>query len=227
MYEKNCVIFDMDGVLADTSSMHFKSWKRLSKKLNVEFTKEFFNNTFGQKSFKIIQKLLKDKFDTISTEKVKEWGELKEKYYRDLIKDKLKPLPGVIPLIKNLRKNNFKLAIGSSGPKENVDLLLDKLKIKRFFDAIITAEDVEIGKPNPEVFLLAAERLEIKQEKSLVIEDSPVGIEAARSARMKVIALTTTHDESELQKADLIKKDLRKLHIREINKLIDIPNEKD
>jgi len=226
MSNENCVIFDMDGVLADTSSMHFKSWKMLAKKLDVKFTKEFFNSTFGQKSAKIIKKLLKDKFDSINTEKIKEWGELKEMYYRDLIRDKLKPLPGVKTLIEILKKNNFKLAIGSSGPKENVDLLLEKLKIKHFFNAAITAEDVELGKPNPEVFLLAAKRLEIKQEKCLVIEDAPVGIEAAKKAGMKVIALTTTHNQSELQEANLIKKDLRKLHIREINKLLKATNEK-
>ncbi|MEJ2249966.1 MAG: HAD family phosphatase [Candidatus Lokiarchaeota archaeon] len=210
------MIFDMDGVLADTSSAHFKSWKMIAKKLGVDFSKQFFSKTFGQRNDSTIRKLVKG---NISSDKIEYWGKLKEKYYRDLIKDEIEPLPGVISLIKSLKNHKFKLAVGSSGPKENVDLLLDSLKIKDFFDIIVTAEDVKEGKPNPEVFLTVSKNIQIRPEKCIVIEDAPVGIEASKRAKMKTIALTSTHNKLELKGADLILNSLENLNVENIKNL--------
>jgi beta-phosphoglucomutase len=192
----------MDGILADTSSMHFKSWKMLAEKLDLKFTKEYFNETFGQKSSTIIRKMLNDL--SIADKQIEKWGALKEQYYRDLVKEKLEPLPGVKSLIQELNDIGFKLAVGSSGPKENVDLLLNTLNIKEFFDVIVTAEDVNQGKPHPEVFLRVSNKLRVEPKKCLVFEDAPVGITAAKRAGMKCIALSTTHNRSELIDADMI-----------------------
>ncbi len=212
-----CVIFDMDGVLADTGPIHFASWKKLAKKIGVEFTKEFFEKSFGQKSVPITRKLVGKNTEE---SKIKEWADLKEKYYREMVKDKIKPLPGVISLIKDLKKNNFKLAVGSSGPPENVDLLLNSLKIKKYFDFIITGDDVQKGKPDPEVFKKIKNYFQLISERCVVIEDAPVGIEAAKSAGMKTIALTTTHKKDELKNADLILEDLSKINFKDIKKII-------
>ena len=203
----------MDGVLADTGEIHFESWVKMAREINVEFTKEFFNETFGQQSPTITKKLVGDKFDE---KKIIELANRKEQYYRDLVKDKLKPLPGVLDLLTELKKYNFKLAVGSSGPPENVDLLLKTLKIKDLFDVIITAADVDKSKPHPDVFLKVSEKLNISPDKCIVIEDAPVGIEAARRAGMRSIALTTTHDYKELIDADLVVKDLSHISIDDI-----------
>ncbi|MHA1296188.1 MAG: HAD family hydrolase [Promethearchaeota archaeon] len=213
MYNEYCVIFDMDGVLADTGEIHFESWVKMASEINVEFTKKFFNETFGQQSPTITRKLVGDKFDE---KKIMELANRKEKYYRDLVKDKLKPLPGVLDLLTELKKYNFKLAVGSSGPPENVDLLLKTLKIKDLFDVIITSADVNKSKPHPDVFLKVSEKLNISPDKCIVIEDAPVGIEAARRAGMRSIALTTTHDYKELIDADLVVKDLSYISIDDI-----------
>jgi beta-phosphoglucomutase len=210
----------MDGVLADTSSMHFKSWKMLGEKLDFKFSKKLFNETFGQKSSAIIRKILND--PSINDQQIKKWGALKEQFYRDLIKENLEPLPGVISLIQELNDLGFKLAVGSSGPKENVDLLLKTLNIKDFFHVIATAEDVNQGKPHPEVFLKISNKLRIEPKKCLVFEDAPVGIVAAKRADMKCIALSTTHNRSELNDADMIFDNFENFKIKKIEELLKI-----
>lgn len=212
-----CVIFDMDGVLADTGPVHFQSWKKLADEIGVEFTKELFEKTFGQKSVPIIRRLVGE--DGVD-EQLQKWADLKEKYYREMVKDKIKPLEGVIPLIKDLKRHNCKLAVASSGPPENVELLVDSLKLREFFDELITAEDVKKGKPEPDAFLIAAQKLKVNPEDCVVIEDAPVGIEAAKRARMKRIALTTTHLREELQDANLILSDLSDITYEEIMELL-------
>jgi beta-phosphoglucomutase len=182
----------------------------------VDFTKEFFEKSFGQQSIPITRMLVGPEVDQVLVEK---WADLKEQYYREMVKDKLEPLPGAIELIKSLKKHDFKLAVGSSGPPENVDLLLTRLNIKQFFDVVITAENVKNGKPAPDVFLICAERLNIPPENCIVIEDAPVGIEAAKRAHMSSIALTTTHPKTELHNANLIAKDLSHIDINDIMKL--------
>ena len=219
MFENYCVIFDMDGVLADTGPIHYESWVKLAKQIGVKFSKRFFNLTFGQQSISITRELVGPK---IKQEVVEKWANLKERYYREMVKDKLKPLPGALVLIKELHERNFKLAIGSSGPPENVDLLLSTLSIKDYFDVIITAAEVKNGKPAPDVFLIAAEKLNIKVDNCLVIEDAPVGITAARKAGMKVIALRTTHCNVDLLDADMVVQDLSSVNINDILKLLDI-----
>ena len=221
-YSDYCVIFDMDGVLADTGPIHFESWVKMANEIDVKFTREFFEDTFGQQSVIITRKLLGDKVD--DKELVKR-ANLKKLYYREMVKDKLEPLPGAIELIKTLKDKRFKLAVGSSGPPENVELLLNTLKVKKYFDVIITAAEVSKSKPEPDVFLIAAEKVNVKAENCIVIEDAPVGIEAAKRAGMKSIAITTTHDEKELLIADLIVKDLSFVSIKDVIKLLKIEAE--
>lgn len=221
-YSDYCVIFDMDGVLADTGPIHFESWVKMANEIDVEFTREFFEDTFGQQSVIITRKLLGDEVD--DKELVKR-ANLKELYYREMVKDKLEPLPGAIELIKTLKDKQFKLAVGSSGPPENVELLLNSLKVKKYFDVIITAAEVSKSKPEPDVFLIAAKKVNVKPENCIVIEDAPVGIEAAKRADMKSIAITTTHDKNELSSADLIVKDLSFVSIKDIIKLLKIEAE--
>lgn len=214
-----CVIFDMDGVLSDTGSIHFESWNKMANEIGVEFTKEYFEQTFGEQSVPIVRKLVGPEPDQ---EFVVKWANKKEEYYREMVKDKLEPLPGAIELIRNLKKNNFKLAVGSSGPPENVELLLTALNVKEFFDTITTAAEVQKSKPAPDVFLISAENLNIKPENCVVIEDAPVGIIAAKRAGMKSIALSTTHRNEELSDADIVAQDLSYIQVEDILRLLSL-----
>ena len=207
----------MDGVLANTGPIHFKSWVKIAKEIGVKFTRDLFEQTFGQQSPTITRKLVGSEIDETL---ILQWSNLKESYYREMVKDKLEPLPGVINIINDLKSEGFKLAIGSSAPSENVELLLTTLKIKDFFDVIITAAEVKKGKPEPDVFLIVANFLNINPQNCVVIEDAPVGIQAANNAGMKSIALITTHNKEELFDANLIVKDLSFITISDIKKLL-------
>ncbi|MBD3197763.1 MAG: beta-phosphoglucomutase family hydrolase [Candidatus Lokiarchaeota archaeon] len=217
MYEYYCVIFDFDGVIADTGPIHYRSWKKLAEELNVEYDTEFFEETFGQQTVPIVKKMVSEE---ITNEKAQKLGKKKEQYYRDMLGDDIQPLPGVKVLIKALHKLHFKLAIGSSAPRKNIDLLLKSLDLNNFFDIIIAAEDIKNGKPAPDVFLTIAKDLKLNQKNCLVIEDAPVGIKAAKIADMKTIALTTTHEEEKLKDADMVLKDLSEIDYNEIIKLL-------
>lgn len=219
MFSNYGVIFDVDGVLADTGQIHYASWVKMANEIGKVFDKAFFEKTFGQQSVTITRELVGEGLDQKLVEK---YAQLKEKYYRKMIRDKIVALPGVIELIKELYLNSFKLAIGSSGPPENVYLLLNVLKIETYFEVIITAAEIQNGKPSPDVFLLAAQKLGVKSRNCLVIEDAPVGIEAAKRANMKCIALTTTHTVEELNNADFIVADLSFLNLRKISDLLEI-----
>jgi beta-phosphoglucomutase family hydrolase len=217
MFEKYLIVFDADGVLADTGPIHFESWVKMANEIGIKFTKDYFERTFGEQSVPIVRRLVGSE---ASQEFVVKWANKKEEYYREMVKDKLEPLPGVIELIKDLKKNNFKLAVGSSGPPQNVELLLKSLKVKEYFDVVTTAAEVQISKPAPDVFLISAENLNIKPENCLVIEDAPVGITAAKSAGMKCIALSTTHSDDELLDADLVVEDLSNINVKDIIRLL-------
>ncbi|MFW9949507.1 MAG: HAD family hydrolase [Candidatus Thorarchaeota archaeon] len=220
-YSDYCIIFDMDGVLADTGPFHFESWVKLGREIGVEFTKELFNQTFGQQSPFITRKLVGPEKEQKLVEK---WANLKEQYYREMVQYKLKPLPGTLEILNDLKSAGFKLAVGSSGPPENVELLLISLRIKHYFDVVITAADVEQGKPEPDVFLMVSINLNINPQNCIVIEDAPVGIIAAKRAGMKTIALMTTHERFELQNAHLIIKDLSNLKVDDIIMLLGVEN---
>ncbi len=219
MFQEYGVIFDVDGVLVDTGPIHFKSWVKMANEIGKKFTKKFFDLTFGQQSVSITRKLVGSK---VEQHLVENWASLKEQYYREMVKDKLEPLPGVLNLIKDLKDKNFKLAIGSSGPPENVELVLTTLNLTQNFDVIITAVEVENGKPEPDVFLIAAQQLKLDPKNCIVIEDAPVGIEAAKRADMPVIALRTTHCNVDLLDANLIVNDLRSVNIDDIIRLLNI-----
>ena len=224
MYQNYAVIFDVDGVLADTGPIHYESWVKMANEIGKTFKKSYFEATFGQQSVPITRQLVGRNVDQNLVEK---WAQLKEQYYREMLKDKIKPLPGVIELIEDLKSINFKLAVGSSGPPENVELLLTSLKIEHFFDTIITAAEVQNGKPSPEVFIIAAQKINVKPQNCLVIEDAPVGIEAAKRANMKCIALTTTHEIVDLRIADMIVQDLTYVSVNSILDLLNIKTQQD
>ena len=135
IYSQYCIIFDMDGVLADTGPIHFESWVNLGWEIGIKFTREFFKETFDHQFPKITRKLVVPDPDDVLIE---EWANFKERMYREIVRDILEPLPGIMNFLAVLKSKGFKLTIGSSGPSENVDLLLTSLKIKEFFNVIIT-----------------------------------------------------------------------------------------
>ena len=194
------VIFDLDGVLVDTGWAHKQSWYDLAEKEGFDMSDEFFYSTFGMRNDQIIPKLVKD----ISPEQVNQLSGWKEQRYREIIAEKLTLPAGVGELLNDLKRDGFLLAVGSSAPKANLNLCLERVQIKDYFDACVTGEEVIEGKPAPETFLKAARKLGLSPDCCVVVEDAVQGVAAGKAARMPVVAVTTTRDRAALSAADII-----------------------
>jgi beta-phosphoglucomutase len=183
-------IFDMDGVLVDTYRAHYRSWLEMAEPEGLHFSEAEFAPTFGRTSREIIAHFWgSDRFDDAQ---IAALDARKEAAFRRLIETDFPAMPGVHRLLDALHKAGFRLAVGSSGPPQNVALVLEKLGTRNLFGAIITGSDVTRGKPDPQVFLLAAERLGVPPARCAVIEDAPAGVAAANAAGMASVGLLST-----------------------------------
>jgi beta-phosphoglucomutase family hydrolase len=211
------IIWDMDGVIADTAPYHLSAWQEIFRKRGIKFTKEDFLRNFGQKNDTIIrdtlgEQIAQDEIDSIAREK--------EETFRRLGGQKIKPFPGAVELIKSLKTHGFKMAIASSTPMENIRLITGSLGIDNCFQSIVTGQDVTEGKPSPQSFLLAAQRLRVEPKNCVVIEDSVAGVAAAKRAGMRCLAITNTHPRERLAKADLIVDTLEAVTVNDLEKLL-------
>jgi beta-phosphoglucomutase len=202
------VIFDVDGVLVDSYDAHFKGWQRLFHELGREYSETEFAAGFGRTSREILSEMLGSE---VTDEQILTLDARKEAYYRDAMRRDFRPIDGAVELIDALARAGFRLAVGSSGPPENVDLALDNLSGTDRIAAVVTGRDVTRGKPDPQIFQLAAERLQVPGSHCAVVEDAVHGIEAAKRAGMAAIALVGTATRTELAAADLVVDSLREL----------------
>ena len=198
------VLWDMDGVIVDTYEGHFLSWKQSLEEVGQPFDDEIFRTTFGMNNRLIMA--------TVFGHEVEEkflWqvSDRKEELFRQGIKGLVQTLPGVKEWLERFKQMGIKQAVASSAPQANVDVLLTELELHGYFQAEISAAKLK-GKPDPAVFLLAAEKLGVDPHDCLVIEDAIPGVEAAKRAGCKCVAVLTTNPAEALSKADLIVKDL-------------------
>ena len=182
-----------------------------------EFTEAQFRATFGRTTRDIIRQLCGDQFPD---QRVQAFDERKEALYRESVRHNFPAVDGAVELIDALAATGFAMAVGSSGPTENVTLTLDCLGRADSFAARVTGSDVTRGKPDPQVFLMAAERLGVDPQHCAVVEDAPAGVEAANRAHMLSIALTGTATRAQLAHADLIVDSLRELTPSTITQLL-------
>ncbi len=191
-------IFDHDGVLVDSFALHEQAWLELERRTKLGFTSRFIHETFGMTNPSIFRRLLGD---TISEEEIGRYADLKEVCYRDVARGKIRLIDGVRELLDALTAQGVKLAIGSSGPLLNLELTVSECGLTGRFAAIASLEDITRGKPDPQVFLVAAAKAGTQPARSVVYEDAPVGIQAAKSAGMYAVGLTTTHPGATLEEA--------------------------
>jgi beta-phosphoglucomutase family hydrolase len=189
------VIFDMDGVLVDSSEAHFQAWHRLGQREGKPFTRELFQLTFGMHNQQIVPMWMEQEVAQSEIDRLADW---KETAYRELVVELMRPIPGVMDLIVALHAQSVTIAVGSSGPLPNIQLVLKQLGMTEYFTALSTGEDVTHGKPDPEVFLVAARRLGRDPQRCVVLEDAPQGVEAARRAGMAVLGITSSRPAEDL-----------------------------
>ena len=198
-----CGIFDLDGVLVDTAKYHYLAWKQLAAQLGFEFTLEQNEALKGVSRMRSLEILLADggltgKFTDAEMEKLAaEKNEIYVRYIRELKQEEL--FPGVVETFRAMKAADVKIALGSAS--KNASMILDRLQITPYFDAIIDGTKVTKAKPDPEVFLLAAQELGIAPCDCVVFEDSQAGIEADKSADMLAVGVGT---QAQLPKADLL-----------------------
>lgn len=209
----------MDGVLVASGPAHLASWKLAARKDGMEITDARFKATFGRPSRDIIRIIWGPQVTDADIQRI---DDLKEKLYRDLVTGMVPLTIGTRELLTGLRAAQFKLAVATSGPRENVELVLSEKHLHNYFGAVVTGFDVKNGKPAPDCFLLAAERLGVESRASVVVEDAPVGIQAARAAGMKCIALAGTHPAAHLaeQKPDLVVENLAEITPQRVSELL-------
>jgi beta-phosphoglucomutase len=211
------VIFDMDGVLVDSYHAHFLSWSRLHHELGRPYSEAAFAADFGRTSRDIIRRSFGD---AVSDEQARDYDIRKEAYFREVLRDDFRAMDGAVELIDVLAADGFQLAVGSSGPPENIALCLEKLGRREKFAAVVTGLDVTRGKPDPQVFETAAARLGVPSAKCAVVEDAVHGIEAANRAGMASVGLTGTVDRTRLSQAKLVVESLRELSPKNVRAVI-------
>ncbi len=197
---EGAVLWDLDGVLVDSTRFHYEAYRRLLAEFGRDVAFDEFRNLFGLRNESILRRLLGE----LPPAEVHRLADRKEEIFRGLIAGKVEALPGAAELARRLRDAGVPMAIVSSTPRANIELILGSLGLAEAFDAIVGAEDVRRGKPNPEGVLTGAERLGTAPAECVVLEDAPVGIEGAKAAGMRAIGVATTRPPDRLSEADLV-----------------------
>lgn len=211
------VIFDLDGVLIDSSKYHKDSWYLMTQEEGLTFSDELFYSTFGMQNYQIIP-MIADR--DLPDDEIARMSDRKEQLFRKLVKGNLKLLPGAEDLIIDLKNKGFKLSIGSSTTKPNMDFISQSHPVFDCFDAKVIGEDVNNGKPAPDTFLKAAEKLSLHPACCVVVEDAVQGVQAGKAAGMPVVAVTTTRKRADLTQADMIVDSLDQLNSDNFIKLL-------
>lgn len=171
------VLWDMDGTLADSKEYHWRAWKNAMEAEGLTVTEAQFLASFGQRNDSILGEWLGSNADPAQVIRI---GDNKEAFYRELVRTEgIEPLPGAAGWVRSLHEQGWRQAIASSAPKANVEVMVNALGFSHLLEALVAAEDVTAGKPDPEVFLKAAQELGVPPERCVVVEDAEAGIEAA------------------------------------------------
>ena len=214
------IIFDIDGVLIDSYQAHLQSWQQVAHRYGREMTEKDFARTFGRTSREIIRELWKAV--AFGDKEIEAFDQEKEAAFREIVARAYPWMEGAEALIAALFEAGYSLAVGSSGPKENVHLMLSQLAQREWITGAVSGSDVTYGKPHPEVFETAAKIIGIPPQSCAVIEDAAAGISAANAAGMVSIGLISTgHDRREYAEADHVVTHLSELSPTVIAKWID------
>jgi beta-phosphoglucomutase family hydrolase len=189
------VIWDLDGVLADTTEAHFQAWTKALSAWDIPFDRSLFDRVFGMNNEDTLTELLRR---PPTQEEITGIAGRKEEIFRQHAGELVRPMPGAIRLLDELKKAGWAQGVASSAPRENIDLLMDAFGIRRYFAAILSGDGLSAGKPDPALFLETARALSLRPERCVVVEDAPAGVEAARRAGMPCIAVATTRPKEAL-----------------------------
>jgi beta-phosphoglucomutase len=214
------VIFDMDGVLVLTGPAHYEAWRTAAAADGIDLSYETFSHTFGRTNADTIRMIWGRE---LPAARVAEIAGAKERHFRSIAQRDLPMAPGLMPLLESLAARGVAMAVGSSAPRENIEMILNQGQIRSFFRAVVDGSQVQRGKPAPDVFLLAARGIGIEPTRCAVLEDAPAGILAAIAAGMTPIGIATTHPRGDLSMAGAreVFRDLASIGPEQLLNLID------
>jgi len=210
-------IFDMDGVISDTQNLHASTEADLLKEYGIDITPEEISENYGGMLDREFFKTIFKKHGVLADTEIvfnRKWERMVA-----ITTDNITPIPGAIKIIYSSEKAGLKLAVASSAPARFIEIVLSGLKIREKFETTVSGDDVKHGKPDPEIFLLAAKKLNIKPQECVVIEDSYAGMVAAKKADMKCIGLVKENNKQ--YPADLIINSLEDLTAEKIQKIVE------
>ena len=206
-------LFDNDGVLIDSSELHWRSWEMLMENEPLlKMDKKGFEGGFGMRNDLILQRL----FPNIAAETRAQWAEKKEKLFRTIAAGVITLLPGMEAFLAQVVAAKIPHIIASSTPLANLELFISSTVLGKYFEDYLSAETVMHGKPAPDIFIAAAHHLGFEPERCIVFEDAPAGIQAGKAAGCFVVALATTHTQAQLANCDLIYPSAHELNLHEI-----------
>ena len=194
------ILWDLDGVLMDTGEFHYQAWAHTLAAFQIPFSRELFRETFGMNNRGILERLLGHPPGQALYMQI---SDQKEEMFRRVIHGQVKPLPGVLETLHYLDSKGLRQAIASSAPPGNIDALVDELGLRDCFNAIVSGSALA-GKPAPDVFLLSARAIGVSPQDCLVIEDAVTGVEGAKRAGMRCLAVTNTNPAEKLSQADFV-----------------------
>lgn len=213
------IIYDLDDLMVDSNFLHIESWEILKEYGHSlsEIPLEKQSHYIGMRVIDITEDIVK----TLNIKAtVKEVFEKRNKIFLDLAKNNLEMMPGLIYSLELFKNNNYKIALASSGVKEYIDMVLDKFGIRKYFDRVITGDDVKKGKPDPETYALACAKLGFNSDECVVLEDAANGVRAAKGAGCKCIAIVNTHTPiQDHSGADIILNSLEEINLEIIKEL--------
>lgn len=203
-------IFDMDGTMINNNGYHKNAWFNFCKKYGITMSdKIFMEHLSGRRNKEILTFLFNRE---LTDEEVRKFGNEKEEIYRDLYAPCIREVQGLKDFIEKLRTKGLKIAIATTAPKPNREFYFESLDLGEF-EVVVGEEHTRRGKPDPEIYLVTAQRLGLFPKDCIVFEDSPSGVTSAKNAGMRVVGLLTSHKEEELKNADILVNDFSELQL--------------
>jgi beta-phosphoglucomutase len=191
---KKAFLFDLNGTMIDDMDYHIRAWHRILNELGAGISMERMKEECYGKNHELLERTFPGRFTPEEKDKM---SYEKEKEYQQQFKPHLQLLPGLKEFLQSAHEAGIVMAIGSAAIMFNIDFVLDNLGIRKYFDALVSADDVNASKPDPETYLICAERLHVSPKNCLVFEDSPKGVESAMNAGMETVVITILHTKEE------------------------------
>jgi beta-phosphoglucomutase family hydrolase len=208
------VICDMDGTLIETTGADYSAWKRLFAEHGKELSFEDYFPLIGMKS----EVVAKSRLHLTDEEAVREALAKKMKYFTEIVSAHgIKIVPYASKLLQQLKDHDIRIALATSSRKKKMKLVLELTGLLPYFEEIVTGDEVGKSKPAPDIFLRAAEKLKLSPNECLVLEDASNGVKAAKNAKMKCVAITTTHTAEQLSEADLVIDSFEQLDFKKLS----------